>query len=113
MAALFNRNTGKYEHHGLALDYGEDETHNALRRAHTKVFADFQARTLEDQKADVDVYLRAAPGLMRTKVEEWASRETYRNLPPANSRSRTLFFTEFAAILAILKNESAAASASP
>ncbi|HLJ46769.1 MAG TPA: hypothetical protein VKU01_12210 [Bryobacteraceae bacterium] len=105
LAGLLDRNTGKYQHHGLALDHGADEAHNALRRAHGKVFSDFQALPLDAQKADVDVYLSTVPGIKRAKIEEWATRTTYRNLPPLNSRARTLFVAEFAAIVASLKNE--------
>ena len=36
LASLRNPNNGSYEHHGLALVFGEDEANKALKNSHTR-----------------------------------------------------------------------------
>src|SRR5271170_3371121 len=57
LASLRNPNNGCYEHHGLALVFGEDEANKALRNSHTAVFAEWLSFNLEQQKADLDLYI--------------------------------------------------------
>src|ERR1700733_4646430 len=57
LASLRNPNNGNYEHHGLALVFGEDEANRALKDSHSTVFAGWLTFNLEQQKADLDLYL--------------------------------------------------------
>ena len=65
LASLRNPNNGAYEHHGLALVFGEDEANKALRNSHNKVFAEWLSFNLEQQKADLDLYIS---GLVRRQT---------------------------------------------
>ncbi len=57
LASLRNANSGAYEHHGLALVFGDDEANKALKNSHSKVFAEWLYFNLEQQKADLDLYI--------------------------------------------------------
>ena len=57
LASLRNSNNARYEHCGLALVFGEDEANRALRDGHSEVFAEWLTFNLEQQKADLDLYL--------------------------------------------------------
>jgi len=59
LASLRNSNNGAYEHCGLSLVFGEDEANRALREGHVDVFTEWLAFNLEQQKADLDLYLAA------------------------------------------------------
>lgn len=107
LSALRDPNTGRYEHHGLALLFGENESDKTLRKTHTEVFNDWLNYSLEQQCADVELYLAELPGARKTTLETWARLTPYRNLVPSSVREveRSLFFAEIEAILQLLRNE--------
>jgi hypothetical protein len=107
LSSIRGANTGVYEHHGLALLFGEAEADRALRRSHEDAFADWLNFTLEQQKADLDLYLSALTGTRRTIVDTWIRLMPYRNVVPASARrvERKLFLTDFDALLHGLKFE--------
>jgi hypothetical protein len=107
LATLRNPNTGKYEHHGLALLFGDSEADKALRKSHMDSFNEWLNFSLQEQKADVELYLSELEGSRQTVLENWSRLMPYSNLPPASARQveRTLFFTEVETILGLLRNE--------
>jgi hypothetical protein len=107
LSSLRGPNTGLYEHHGLALLFGEDEADKALRKSHDDAFADWLNFSLEQQRSDLDLYLSALTGPRRTIVETWIRLMPYRNLVPAAARrsERKLFLADFEALLHGLKYE--------
>jgi hypothetical protein len=104
---LRNQNTSRYEHDGLTLMFGGDETNKALRKAHSKAFAEWLSFDIEQQKADLDLYISALPADKRTVLEAWTNLAPYRNLVPNSVRpvERKLYLADFKAILALLTNE--------
>jgi len=48
---------GRYEHHGLALIFDENEADKAMRKTHIDAFNAWLNFSLEQQKADLDLYL--------------------------------------------------------
>ncbi len=105
LASLRNPNNGAYEHHGLALVFGEDEANKALRNSHSKVFAEWLSFNLEEQKADLDLYISGLFEDKRLVVETWIRLAPYRNLPPGSVRGveRRLYLADFTALLDLLK----------
>src|SRR5260370_17175743 len=57
LSSLRNLNSGRYEHHGLALVFGGLEASRALRKSHREAFAEWLSYNIEQQKADLDLYL--------------------------------------------------------
>ena len=105
LAALRNPNNGCYEHHGLALVFGEDEADKALRSSHNAVFADWLLFNMEQQKADLDLYISSLFEDKRVVVATWLRLEPFRNLLPASVRGveRRLYIADFTVLLELLK----------
>ena len=107
LAGLRDNNTGRYEHHGLALIFGDEDADSALRDSHETAFAQWLSFGLEHQKADLDLYLSQFAARKRTTVETWLRLTPYRNLIPtrAGEPERSLYLSDFEALLELLKNE--------
>jgi hypothetical protein len=105
LASLRNPNNGGYEHHGLALVFGEDEANKALKNSHTKVFSEWLAFNIEQQKADLDLYISGLFEDKRVIIDTWIRLAPYRNLPPASVRGveRRLYLADFTALLELFK----------
>lgn len=107
LASLLNSNTGRYEHHGLALVFGDEDSDRTLRSSHEKAFQEWLAFSLEQQKADLELYLANLGVDRRTILSTWIRLTPYRNLVPGSAQSpeRKLFFADLEALLGLLKNE--------
>jgi hypothetical protein len=107
ISSLRDVNTGRYEHHGLAQLFGEQETEKALRESHRKVFAEWLSYNLEQQKEDLDRYLSSFQVDKRTILATWTRLTPYRNLMPADlgEPERKLYLADFEAVLDLLRNE--------
>lgn len=115
LASLRNSNSGRYEHHGLALLFGEDEANQALKRSHSKVFREWLTFNLEQQKADLDLYLAALYEDKRTVLTTWLELAPYRALMPTSLRAveRRLYMADLKTLLELLGNEHGAAGPDP
>jgi hypothetical protein len=105
LASLRNSNNGCYEHHGLALVFGEDEANKALKNSHSRVFAEWLSFNIEQQKADLDLYISSLFEDKRLVINTWIKLAPYRNLLPASVRGveRRLYIADFTALLALFK----------
>lgn len=115
LASLRNQNNGEYKHHGLAMVFGDDEANRALQEAHENAFAEWLGYSLEQQKADLDLYLSSLDESKRTVVETWLKLTHYQNLIPTivMEMQRELYVADLHALLALLRNEYGVASPSP
>jgi hypothetical protein len=115
LSSLRNANNGAYEHHGLSLMFGEDEAGAALLRSHEDSFAEWLVSPLEQQKADLDLYLSGLTPNRRPVVETWLRLAPYRNLVPATARGseRDLFASDFHLLLEALRREYGLAAPDP
>jgi hypothetical protein len=115
LASLRNSNTGSYEHHGLALVFGDEEADRTLRDSHEKAFAEWLVYGLEHQKADLDLYLSSLSASKRSLLAIWQRLMPYRNLVPASARAaeKTLYLSDLETILGLLTNEYGVASPDP
>ncbi|NWF85508.1 MAG: hypothetical protein HXY18_16965 [Bryobacteraceae bacterium] len=107
LGRLRNTDTGRYEHHGLAAMFDEALADSALRESHLSSFRDWLNSDLEQQRADLELYLSEQPTSRRTLLETWLRLAPYRATIPAGASpaDRDLFLGEFEALLRILLNE--------
>ena len=115
LSSLRNSNTGKYEHHGLSLVFGDEESNRALKKSHSEAFEEWLSFNIEQQKADLDLYLSSLFEDKRTVLETWLKLAPYRNLVPSSIRTveRRLYLADLTAIIQLLKNEYAVSSPDP
>lgn len=106
LASLRNANNGTYEHYGLALVFGEDEANRALRDSHSTIFAEWLTFNLEEQKADLDLYLAELFEDKRQVIETWVRLAPYQNLVPASIRSveRRLYINDLTTLMELFRN---------
>ena len=115
LASLRNPNNGRYEHHGLGLVFGEDEANKALKNSHSAVFAEWLSFNIEQQKADLDLYLAGLFEDRRVVVETWIRLAPYRNLLPTgvHTADKRLYLADFSALLDLLKAATGVAEPDP
>jgi hypothetical protein len=105
LSSLRSTNSGRYEHYGLAQEFGDDPAHQAMLASHESTFADWLRSSLEEQKADLDLYLGELSPDRASIVETWLRLAPYRNLAPFSARDseRDLFELDFEALLELLR----------
>lgn len=107
LSSLRDPNSGRYEEHRLAEEFGEGETDRALRRSHLEAFAEWLNYKLEEQKADLGLYIAAVATPPELILRTWIQLAPYRNLIPASAPEyeRHLFLTDFETLLEVLRHE--------
>ena len=107
LTSLRDPNSGRYEHAGLALIFGERDADAALRDSHCQTFSEWLKFDLEQQKADLDLYLAGLLETRRTIVESWSRLSPYRSLMPATveAHAANLYLADFSALLRLMMNE--------
>lgn len=115
LCSLRDQNTGTYQHYGLSQVFGRAEAERALRESHRQAFAEWLCFTLEQQKADLDLYLAGLGGERKTILETWIRLAPYRNLVPSTITDveRTLYLADLETILELLRGEYGVASPDP
>jgi hypothetical protein len=115
LCSLRDPNSGCYEHYGLAHVFGDEEANRVLSESHEQSFGSWICLTLEQQKADLDLYLSGLSGNRRTILDTWIRLQPYRSLVPSTTREveRELYMADLGAILGLLKNEYGVASPDP
>jgi len=108
LANLRNVNSGKYEHYGLTVVFGDLEAHRALKKSHREVFSEWLAFHIERQKSDLQLYFSEQPEDERTILKAWEKLQPYRNFIPSAAKEveKKLYLADLRAILAVLKNAS-------
>jgi hypothetical protein len=106
LASLRDGNTGRYEHHGLALVFGPEDSHRTLLDSHEKTFANWLKFDLENQVADLDLYFSTISSDRLTVLNTWIRLASYRNLIPATAKvhERNLYLTDLEKLLEVLRN---------
>ncbi len=110
LASLRDGNTGRYEHHGLALVFGPEDSHRTLLESHEKTFANWLAFDIENQAADLDLYFATVSSDRRTILETWVRLASYKNLIPATAKpqERDLYLSDLERLLEVLRNANVA-----
>jgi hypothetical protein len=85
LASLRSPLTGRYEHHGLSLLFGDGEADKAIRGSHRKVFQEWLTLGLAEKIEDLARYLETSgedPGVV---LRHWAKTETWDSFRPAGT----------------------------
>lgn len=108
-------NTGSCLHHRLAQVFGDEEAGSVLGESHEQSFGSWICLTLEQQKADLDLYISGLSGNRRTILDTWIRLQPYRNLVPPITRQveQALYMADLDALLGLLKNENGVAAPHP
>jgi hypothetical protein len=87
--------------------YGTAAAQAALLASHEQTFASWLSFNLEQQKADLDLYLSTVITDREAIVDIWLRLEPFRNLVPATAREseKRLFASDFTALLELLRRE--------
>ncbi len=115
LSSLRDPNTDRYEHHGFTLTFGTEIANRTLNESHLMAFSEWLSFTLEQQQADLDLYLSDLPNDKRTVIESWLRLTPYRHLVPskAGGAERELYLTDLEILLTLLKNEYGVSSPAP
>lgn len=113
LSSLRDVNTDEYQHHGLATMFGEEQTHRALRDSHELTFAEWLNFDMENQKADLDLYLSGLDTPKRTLLQTWLRIAPYKNFIPssAGDDQRAHYLMMLETLLQLLRNEYAGGQA--
>jgi hypothetical protein len=105
LSGLRNPNSGRYDHHGLALVFGADDSNRALKKSHTQVFAEWLSFNLEQQMADLNLYLSDLPEDKKTVLQAWTKLAPYKNLLPSNAKpvEKRLYLSELQTMLELIR----------
>jgi hypothetical protein len=112
LSMLRNPVTGRYEHHGLALVYGEGHAEKAIRLSHRKAFHDWLAMGLPEKVKDLDSYLRSTGESPDQLLRHWSRAETWSAFVPSGSlpAEKSLFGVDMRGAIKILTLRLAAAA---
>ncbi len=115
LASLRNANTGLYEHFGLAQRFDSLEADQVLRESHVRVFNQWLAMGLQEQKLDVEEYLGSLDTDIASVIATWVRLTPYQSAMPVGTRTveRDLFNADLHRILEMLKFEHAVSSPDP
>jgi hypothetical protein len=115
LAGLRDPNNGRYEHHGLALVFGADEAHKALRQSHAQVFGEWLQLNLQEQHADLALYLSGLEENRSTVISTWIDLKHYQTLVPGSIRGpdRRLYIANLIALIQLMQNEDNACGKDP
>ena len=104
LSTLRDPNTGVYAHFGFAQRVGEEAAGIALRQSHCQCFSEWLGFSLEEQKADLDLYLSGIDSDKKTILETWTRTKPYQNLIPATAREveRKLYNSDLETLLDLL-----------
>lgn len=106
LSDLRDDDSATYKHHGLALIFGEEAAGQALSESHMRVFREWLTLGLDQQKADLMLYMSKSPVSRGALVENWLRLAPYRNLLPlrASEAERELFLSDLETLLVLLRN---------
>ena len=110
LSSLRNPNTGLYEHHGLAVLFGPEGSGRALRLSHLACCREWLNCSLEEQTADLRLYLSSQSSGPGEIIGNWQELGFWRTILPASIRGaeRTLYLAEVEILLTLLQSEAGA-----
>lgn len=103
--------TGRYEHHGLALLFGDGEADKAIRSSHRRAFHDWLALSLPDKISDLAEYLRTTGEDPAQVLRHWSKAETWSSFQPVGAlpAEKSLYISDMRAAIRILTMQFAVA----
>ena len=115
LASLRDPNSGAYRHHGLSAAFGREESGNALRQSHERIFSEWLTLALADKSRDLGNYLQGLDDPQGMVAGHWLRADRYRAHIPDSARpmESELFQRDLEALLQTLRNASAAEPPAP
>ena len=106
LASTRDYNTGKYHHDGLASRFSSENAGQALELAHTKIFEQLAAYSLEAWVEEIETYACTSRESAATVVRTWQLLEPYRVAVPMHQNPIViqLFVSNLRIALAILRH---------
>ena len=106
IASTRDYNTGTYHHEGLASQFSPEKASEALELAHTEIFKQLAAYSLEALVEEIEIYACASRQSAATIVRTWQILEPYRVAVPLrlNPTIGQLFVSNIRLALAILRH---------
>lgn len=107
LSGLRDPNSGRYEHYESVQRVGEDLCHAVLEAEHIAAYRSWLTMNLEQQRADLMLYL-VTVGLNRRQVlQTWLVTSPYRSLIPLHTQpiEQEVFLSDMSTLLALLMNE--------
>jgi hypothetical protein len=100
-------NTGQYEYFSLSQDFGDDAANDALEAAHVDTYRKWLRMNLEEQKADLVLYLFSLAADRKQILSSWIYTTPYMSIIPARVKGpeREIFVSDIRALLNLLRNE--------
>jgi hypothetical protein len=98
-------NTGRYQHDGLVLRFGETAAQTALARCHEAVFRNLLNCGMEALVAQLAAYIESTGADQAQVLDSWRRLEAYRVLIPGNCDplSADCFITNIRIALEVLR----------
>jgi hypothetical protein len=109
LASLRNPHSGVYEHHGLAVVFSPEESNKALRLTHLVCCREWLNMRLQDQMADLRLYLDSQSGSPGETICNWQEIGYWRTILPGSIRGaeRAMYLANVEALLTLLLSEAA------
>ena len=106
IASTRDYNTGTYHHEGLASRFSPEKASEALELAHTEIFKQLAAYSLEALVEEIEIYACASRESAATIVRTWQILEPYRVTVPLrlNPTIVHVFVSNIRLALAILRH---------
>jgi hypothetical protein len=104
LSTLRDPKTGVYAHYVFAQRVGEETAAATLRHSHEQCFAEWLGFKIEEQKADLDLYLSGIEGDRKTILDTWVRTRPYRNLIPVSALEieKQLYYSDLETLLELL-----------
>ena len=113
LASLRNPHSGVYEHHGLAVVFGPEESNKALRLSHLACCREWLNTSLREQMADLRLYLGSQSENPGEVIGNWQELGFWRTILPGSIRGaeRATYLANVEALLTLLQSEAAGGGA--
>lgn len=107
LSSFYDHQDGRYHHYDLEESLGAEEADRLIREAHRQAFRQWLCFDLEQQKADLDLYLSDLGVEKRITLAIWAGLAPYRDLipPDAEEQERRLFLADLKGLLKLLNRQ--------
>ncbi|MBM3758061.1 MAG: hypothetical protein FJW38_29295 [Acidobacteria bacterium] len=104
LATLRNPISGRYEHHGLSLVFGDEDAEKAIRQSHRRVFLEWLSDGLAEKVDDVDSYLSGTGENVATVIAHWLRTAAWNTFLPATlaPAEKSLYGSDMRNVLTIL-----------
>ena len=112
LATLRNPISGRYEHHGLSLLFGEEDSEKAIRQSHRKVFLEWLSEGLTAKVDDVDNYLMGTGEEVAEVIAHWLRAAAWNGFLPETiaAAEKSLYASDMRNVLTILSSRTGGAA---